>query len=212
LNGGWIAQKILDRLKPIEADERFMEVQPTQSWLVRNVHPLKSALRILFGAIWLIDGALKFAPGFVDAFQGSISPAGQPAWLAGWFKFWANAVGTDTAFWVYLVGALEVSLGLALVFGFVRKIAYVGGFVLSLFIWAVPEGFGGPYGPGSTDIGTGFVYAMVFLFLILVNATYGPSRWSLDAAIERRWPAWGRIAEIRHSPAGEVRPVVPTPA
>ncbi|MCI4364487.1 MAG: DoxX family protein [Thermoplasmata archaeon] len=144
----------------------------------------------------MIDGSLKFAPGFVDAFSGKVSGAGQPAWLQGWFAFWSTQVNGNPAFWVYLTGSLELALGLALVFGFMRKAAYAGGALLSLFIWAVPEGFGGPYGPGSTDIGTGAMYALLFLALILINATYGPSRWSLDYLIERRFPAWARIAEF----------------
>jgi uncharacterized membrane protein YphA (DoxX/SURF4 family) len=167
-----------------------------EGWWPRNAHVLKTLFRILFGAIWVIDGSLKFASGFVDAFAGSISGDGQPAWLQGWFTFWSNAVNGDPAFWVYLVGSLEIALGLALIFGFMRKIAYVGGAILSLFIWAVPEGFGGPYGPGSTDIGTGAMYALLFLSLILINATYGPSKWSLDHLIERRFPKWSYIAEF----------------
>ncbi len=177
-------------------------------WWARNAHSLKSAFRILFGVIWLIDGALKFAAGFVDQFAGSISGDGQPGWLGGWFTFWANTVSSNTAFWVYMVGTMEVALGLALIFGFMRKVAYAGGAILSLFIWAVPEGFGGPYGPGSTDIGTGAMYALLFLALILINATYGPSKWSLDYWIEKRFPWWAKIAELKpYRPA-----VVPTAA
>lgn len=166
-------------------------------WWPQHAQPLKTLFRIVIGVVWLIDGSLKFSAGFVDAFAGSISPDGQPAWLQGWFTFWANQVNGDPAFWVYTVGTLELLLGLALVFGFLRKLAYVGGAILSLFIWAVPEGFGGPYGPGSTDIGTGAVYALVFLALLLLNATYGPSRWSLDVWIERRLPWWAKLAELR---------------
>ncbi|MFI5413957.1 MAG: nitrite reductase, partial [Candidatus Lutacidiplasmatales archaeon] len=109
------------------------------------------------------------------------------------------------SFWVYLVGSLELALGLALIFGFMRKFAYVGGAFLSLFIWAVPEGFGGPYGPGSTDIGTGAMYALLFLALILINATYGPSKWSADHLIEGRFPRWAKVAEFQ-SPGGGRRP------
>jgi nitrite reductase (NO-forming) len=170
-------------------------------WWPRNALTLKTLFRILFGVIWLIDGSLKFASGFVNAFAGSISGQGQPAWLQGWFSFWAIQVNGDPAFWVYLVGSLEVLLGLALIFGFMRKIAYAGGALLSLFIWAVPEGFGSPYGPGSTDIGTGAMYALLFLALMLINATYGPSRWSIDHLIERRFPGWARIAEFRGASA-----------
>jgi len=168
-----------------------------QGWWPRNAQLLKTLFRILFGLIWVIDGSLKFAAGFVDAFAGSISGDGQPAWMQGWFTFWANTVNGNAAFWVYLVGSLELALGLALIFGFMRKFAYVGGAILSLFIWAVPEGFGGPYGPGSTDIGTGAMYALLFLSLILINATYGPSKWSVDSLIERKFPKWAWIAEFQ---------------
>ena len=81
-----------------------------------------------------------------------------------------------------------------------RKVAYVGGAILSLFIWAVPEGLGGPYSPGSTDIGTGFMYALLFVSLILINATYGPSKWRIDHLIETRFPRWAWIPEFQPPP------------
>src|SRR5256886_3031064 len=89
-----------------------------------------------------------------------------------------------------------------------RKVAYTAGFLLSLIIWSVPEGFGGPYGPSSTDIGTGIIYAFVFLLLMIINATFGPSRGSLDYAIERRWPAWKNASETWRPPnrAANIRP------
>jgi len=93
---------------------------------------------------------------------------------------------------------LEIALGIALVLGFMRKIAYAGGVVLALLIWAVPEGFGEPCqaGSGGTDIGTGVIYPIAFLGLIVINATYGPSRFSLDNLIERRFPRWAKVAEF----------------
>ncbi len=159
---------------------------------------LKSALRIIFGIVWGIDGAMKFSPGLPDVFPGMVSnaAAGQPAWLAPWFGFWAAQSAINPVFWVYLVGVLELALAFSLIFGFMRKIGYVGGFILSLFIWAVPEGFGGPYGPGSTDIGTGIIYALVFISLMIINAGYGTSKYSLDALIEKRWPAWRKVSEF----------------
>lgn len=179
----------------------------TLSWWGRNAGALKTLFRVVFGILWIIDGAFKFVPGFVDQFPGLISGDGQPAWLQGWFDFWQTQAASNPALWVYLVGTLELMVGLALVFGFMRKIAYVGGAILSLFIWAVPEGFGGPYGAGSTDPGGGIVYAIVFLMLIVINAAYGPSRWSLDYLIEKRWPGWARLAEFRGMPS---EPVVPS--
>lgn len=169
------------------------------SWIYRNRDFLKTALRVIFGFLWGIDGALKFQPGLVGQFPSMVQDAGsgQPAWLQGWFSFWAGQASLNPAAWVYLTGTFELALAFALIFGFARKLAYGGGVLLSLLIWAVPEGFGGPYGPGSTDIGTGIVYAFGFLFLMLINATYGPSRFSLDRVLERRWPRWARLAEIQ---------------
>ena len=48
------------------------------SWAARNVYWLKSFIRIIIGVVWLIDGLLKFQPGFVDSFPGLIKTAGQP--------------------------------------------------------------------------------------------------------------------------------------
>ncbi len=169
------------------------------SWIVRNVPSLKRVLAIVFGFFWLVDGALKFHPQTVANFPAMVQDAGagQPAWLSGWFSFWATQADANPALWVYLTGTLELALAFALIAGFLRKAAYGAGFALSLFIWGVPEGFGGPYGPGSTDIGTGIVYALFFVALMLINATFGPSRFTLDSWIERRWPSWSRLAEIR---------------
>lgn len=168
-------------------------------WLRRRRVEIKTFIRVIFGIVWLIDGSLKFSPGMSDTFVQMIqgAAAGQPAWLSPWFGFWANIVSVNPAFWVYLIGVGEVLLGLALIFGFIRKISYIAGMALSLFIWGVPEGFGGPYGPGATDIGTGVIYALVFLALMTINAGYGPSRLSLDYWIEKRVKWWHRVAEFR---------------
>jgi thiosulfate dehydrogenase (quinone) large subunit len=154
-----------------------------RNWLVRNAYWLKSFIRIILGVVWLIDGSLKFQPGFVDSLSGLIKSAGQPGWLQPWFNFWYNVTVGNPAPFVYGIGILEISLGVALVLGVVRKLAYVGGLILSLLIWAVPEGFGGPYGPGSADIGTGIAYSFVFLSLIIINALSGTSKYSLDYLI-----------------------------
>lgn len=178
------------------------------NWFVRHMGELKTGIRVVFGIVWGIDGALKFQPGVAQSLSGMISDAGQgqPAWLAPWFAFWSQTVSANPAFFATTIGLFETALAFALLAGFLRKIAYTGGIVLSLVIWSVPEGFGGPYGPSSTDIGTGIIYAFVFLLLLLVNATFGPSRLSLDYLIEKRWPSWTRLAEIQSRPALSLRP------
>lgn len=156
-------------------------------------------MRVIFGLVWGIDGALKFQPGLSDSIVDLINKSGQgqPAWLMPWFNFWSATVGTNPGLYVTTIGGSELALSLALIFGFLRKITYTAGFFLSLVIWSVPEGFGGPYGPGSTDIGTGIIYSFVFLLLLIVNAAFGPSKPSVDYLIEKKIPGWKRIAEIR---------------
>jgi uncharacterized membrane protein YphA (DoxX/SURF4 family) len=145
-------------------------VAAIDNWFSRNISSLKTVVRIIFGVFWAIDGALKFDPGFVDAFPNMIKDAasGQPSWLVGWFSFWASITSSNPAFYVYSVGILEVTLAFCLIFGFVRKLSYIVSLTLGLIIWSVPEGFGGPYGPSSSDIGTGIVYA---LFSLICNRT-----------------------------------------
>jgi uncharacterized membrane protein YphA (DoxX/SURF4 family) len=176
---------------------------PADPWFVRHVSTLKAAMRMIVGLVWGIDGALKFVPGVANNIVGMIANAGagQPAWLAPWFSFWNQIVGANPSLFVTSIGTLEFALGISLILGFARKLAYAGGFVLSLLIWSIPEGFGGPYGGGGTDIGTGIIYAFVFVFLMILNAAFGPSEFSLDALIERRLAWWRRIAELRTSKA-----------
>ncbi len=169
-----------------------------EHWFHKNRGCLKTLIRVVFGMVWFIDGSFKFifsAPSdLVNLIQNAA--LGQPAWLGPWFGFWMGAVSQNPAFWLYFVGIAELLIGLGLILGGMRKVTYMMGFLLSLFIWAVPEGLGGPYGPSSTDIGTGIIYAMVFVALMVINAGYGPSRLSVDYWLEKRIKWWHKVAEF----------------
>jgi nitrite reductase (NO-forming) len=171
-----------------------------QNWWARNAKGLGTVFRLILGLVWTINGVLKFTSGYTSGFLGDVttSQSNAPGWLQGWYSFWVTQATGHGTLIVYTVGTLELLLGLALLLGFMRKIAYLAGMVLSLLIWAVPEGFGAPYGPGSgtTDIGTGAIYALAFLGLIVINSTYGPSRFSVDHLIERVFARWASIAEF----------------
>ncbi len=169
-----------------------------KGFVARNIAPIKGALRIAFGLVWLIDAYFKLQNGFLRSFSSLIASgaAGQPQWLSGWFSFWISVTSSNPAFWAYAIAIIELALAISLIFGIMRKVGYIGGFFYSLLIWSVPEGFGGPYGPSSTDIGTGIIYAIVFLLLIAVNAMGGPSRYSLDYKIEKRVRWWRKLAEF----------------
>ncbi len=159
---------------------------------------LSRFVAIIFGLLWGIDGYFKFQNNLYQQIPGIVQEAGvgQPAILSGWFSFWHGVVSSAPMLVTYGTGFLELSIAFALITGFARKIAYFGGIMLALFIWAVPEGFGGPYGTGSVTVGGGDIYALGLLFLTVLGATYGRDRYTLDYIIEGHLSWWSKIAEV----------------
>lgn len=157
---------------------------------------LKSTARILFGIFWLMDALFKLSPDF------SITPfitndvAGQNIFFATWYRFWYDIITPAPNFWLFVITFTEFSLAICLIFGFMRKVGYVSGLITSLVIWGLPERFGGPYGPFSTNIGVGIIYAIGFLFLIVINSMEGTSRYSVDYYIEQKFHWWRNLAEF----------------
>ena len=185
-------------------------MSPDEPWMIRNRNGFRHALRMLFGLFWGLDAGLKLIPGTVFYFQERMIAAGilQPALLSGWFAFWLAQANAYGALDVALVATLEFFLAVALITGLLRKTAYLGGIALSLFIWAIPEGFGGPYDPGTFDIGVGIVYALGFLFLIALDSYPASNAHTLDEKIERRWPRWAKVAEVSGAPSRSGRGTV----
>ncbi|MBF6557849.1 MAG: DoxX family protein [Acidimicrobiales bacterium] len=159
----------------------------------------KDALRVAFGVIWLIDAVLKWLPGFKDSYMSTImgTAQGQPAWLRWWFDFWINLQHPAATFFWALVATTDTLIALALIFGFARKLTYIGAIGFSLLIWATAEGFGGPYTSGSSDIGTAIIYAVVFAGLLALSYYAGVARYSVDYYLERRISWWWKVAEMR---------------
>lgn len=145
-------------------------------------------LRIAFGVMWLVDASFKLSGTFVDSFlhQVKVASSGQPHWLGFWFDLWADITAWSPHTFAYLTFLIELLTGLGLVLAFARRTGYVVAFVWSLAIWAIPEGFGGPYGSASTDIGTGIIYAVVFAALYGLDTLAGTPAWAVDSALVRR--------------------------
>jgi uncharacterized membrane protein YphA (DoxX/SURF4 family) len=158
----------------------------------------KTALRVGFGLIWLVDAVLKWLPGFRRGYMDTImgQADGQPGWLKPWFNFWINLQHPAPAAFAYLVAVAETLLALALIVGFARKLTYLSAIVLSMLIWATAEGFGGPYTSGSADIGTAVIYALVFAGLLSFSYYQGTAPYSVDEWLERRIGWWHWVAEV----------------
>ena len=156
-----------------------------------------AALRVGFGVVWAVGAALTWSPDFAVHYVGYLHNAaqGQPDWLAGWFAMWIGLVTPHAVLFTWLTRIIETTIALALLTGFARKVLYVCGALFSLLVWSTAEGFGGPYTVGANNMGTAISYVLIFVGLIAINTRGGPSPYSLDYYIEKRWPRWRRFAE-----------------
>lgn len=154
-------------------------------------------LRIIFGVIWAVDAFFKWQPTFAQTFLDQFKNAaeGQPSWLKPWFDFWTSLISQNPHAFVIMTAIIESLIAFALLFGFARKFAYLAAALFSFLLWAVPEGFGGPYDASSDNIGTGIIYTIVFLSLFGLERLAGRSRWSVDNYIMKRIPWWVIVAD-----------------
>ncbi len=155
------------------------------SWRAKGI----GVLRIIFGLVWLVDAWFKWQPGFINQFSDYLTGAleGQPAAVQAWINFWINIVNVDPHVFAHVVAISETAIALGLIFGAFSNLTNIGGALLALVIWSSAEGFGGPYVPGSADIGSAVIYVLVFAGLFLANAGVV---WGLDAWLT---PALGRL-------------------
>ncbi len=148
------------------------------NWRERGV----GIARIVFGLVWVVAAVLQWLPQFQNSFvaQVSVAKAGQPAFIQGWITFWANLVSVNPLLFARILASTEAVLAAFLILGIFSNLTYIVGIFLSLGIWAIPEGFGGPYIAGvTTDIGTAFPYAILFVVLLFLAAGryYGLDQW-----------------------------------
>ena len=173
--------------------------------LIRRVE----ILRILFGVVWAIDAYLKWQPSFIRSYADDVASAsqGQPDWLRPWFRLWRQVAASDPQLLAYATAAIETAIAIALLIGFARRLVYIAGALWSLAIWIIPEGFGGSFLSGATDVGTAIMYVLIFAALysleMLPTAT---GAWTVDRLIERRIPWWRGFAEPGASTPLEIQP------
>ena len=116
-----------------------------------------TGLRLAFGAVLMINAVLKWLPGYRDSYLSQLKGVaqGQPGFLHGWFHFWITLQSGSPSVWADLTGIAETGIALVLLLGVARRPGYLIGAGYMLMVWAVGEGFGGPYSSGATDVGAG---------------------------------------------------------
>lgn len=155
-----------------------------------NAQALEIAFtRIAFGLVWAIDAYFKWQPAFANNFVSYLQEtfSGQPAIIQSWLNFWINFMSIEPHLFARIVALSETGIAVGLILGLFSNLAYTGGILLSLVIWAVPEGFGGPYTSGATDIGAGIIYIFGFLGLFLLSAGW---YYGLDHILRSKLGYW----------------------
>jgi uncharacterized membrane protein YphA (DoxX/SURF4 family) len=177
------------RLERAPASASAARSRPFQSWRAQAF----GVLRVVFGLVWAVDAAFKWTPAFQTGFVTYLTGAldGQPLLVRAWIGFWIDVVKVNPQLFATVVALGETALAVGLILGVLSNVATVGGLLLTLVIWTTAEGFGGPYAPGSTDVGTAIIYFFVFIGLFLAQA-------GLNMGLDRRLtPAlgwWGWLA------------------
>lgn len=139
------------------------------TWRARAI----ALLRVAFGLIWAIAAWLKWQPAFLNSFSERVSASGegQPAAIQAWISWWSHLINTNPHLFAYGLASAETALAVCLIFGLLTNLTCVVSLLLSLGIWSVGEGFGGPYKLGeSTDVGTALVYALLSAVLLAIAA------------------------------------------
>jgi uncharacterized membrane protein YphA (DoxX/SURF4 family) len=141
-----------------------------QDMLIKNRKTKRRSLaialtRIAFGLVWSVDAYFKWQPAFANNFVDYLSETinGQPAIIQAWLNFWIKLVSSDPLLFARIIALGETSIAIGLLLGLFSNLAYAGGTLLAITIWAVPEGFGGPYTPGG----------FIGLFLLSAGQHYG---------------------------------------
>lgn len=106
----------------------------------------RRVVQTILGLIWFLDGVFQLKPQmFTSAFiQQVILPTaqGQPHWIAAIVTGGASLVIGHIAFWNGIFAAIQLILGIALIFNFKRKTTIVFSIVWSVLVWVFGEGFG----------------------------------------------------------------------
>ncbi|MDE1925019.1 MAG: DoxX family membrane protein [Patescibacteria group bacterium] len=146
-----------------------------------------AVLRIVFGMVWLIDASFKWNPAFISNFTNYVTQGAQnqPALVQAWINLWVRGVSIDPHFFAIVVAVAETALALSLLFGLLTELGIAGGIALMLVVWSTAEGFGGPYMPGSTDIGAAIIYVLVFVALWLGKSW---RYYSIDSVLRKKIP------------------------
>lgn len=145
-------------------------------------------VRILVGAVWLNGGIEKLLnPRFPQQFADSLAAGGFVSQAPPFFRsFMQGTVVPNAELFAQVVRAGELTLGLALIVGFLTNLAAIGSVFLSVAILLSAGGVRLGTGLGAPE----FITINVLVALISLVILFSPAakRLSADAGLARRSP------------------------
>ena len=155
--------------------------------------------RLILGLIFISDSMLKLIPDSAYLIKENVLTGAYGTWsfVYPWVAFWANFTANNINFFVFFAIIVEFLIGLFLILGLFKKFLYIAGAVYSIAIWLTISQFGGPYIPGTLDIGATPFYFLLFLLLIFTDRNFNTYDKSLDKIIKKKHKIWQKIAYFK---------------
>ena len=154
-------------------------------------------MRILVGALWLNGGIEKLLnPSFPRQFADSLAAGGFVSQAPPFFRgFMQSTVVPNAELFAQLVRAGELTVGIALILGFLTNLAAIGSVALSISILLSAGGVRLGTGLGAPE----FININVLVALISLVILFSPAakRFALDAGLARRSPGLSPVLTNR---------------
>lgn len=154
-------------------------------------------VRILVGALWLNGGIEKLLnPSFPRQFADSLAAGGFVSQAPPFFRgFMQSTVVPNAELFAQLIRAGELTVGIALILGFLTNLAALGSVALSISILL---------SAGGVRLGTGLgapefinINVLVALISIVILLSPAAKRFALDAGLARRSPGLSPVLTNR---------------
>lgn len=154
-------------------------------------------VRILVGALWLNGGIEKLLnPNFPRQFADSLAAGGFVSQAPPFFRgFMQSTVVPNAELFAQLIRAGELTVGIALILGFLTNLAALGSVALSISILL---------SAGGVRLGTGLgapefinINVLVALISIVILLSPAAKRFALDAGLARRSPGLSPVLTNR---------------
>jgi thiosulfate dehydrogenase [quinone] large subunit len=156
-------------------------------------------VRILVGALWLNGGIEKLLnPSFPRQFADSLAAGGFVSQAPTFFRgFMQGTVVPNAELFAQLIRAGELTIGVALLIGFLTNLAAIGSVVLSINILLSAGGVRLGTGLGAPE----FISINVLVALISLVIIFSPAakRFALDSGLARRSPGLSPVLTNRRA-------------